>query len=84
MLKRQVEEEVLNELVRLARSRGCVRLDGIYLPTPKNEMVRDFYSRMGFELRAERGDTREFELGLGGFEPLPTKIKVIRRAYEPG
>ncbi len=33
VLKRQVEEEVLNELVRLAKLRGCQRLEGIYLPT---------------------------------------------------
>ena len=53
VLKRQVEEEVLNELARLAASRGCARLKGVYLPTAKNEMVRDFYTRMGFTLTAE-------------------------------
>jgi FkbH-like protein len=55
VLKRQVEEEILNELARLARARGCTRLEGIYLPTAKNEMVRDFYSRMGFSLTRENG-----------------------------
>ena len=53
VLKRQVEEEVLNELARLAASRGCSRLEGVYLPTAKNEMVRDFYPRMGFALTSE-------------------------------
>jgi FkbH-like protein len=53
VLKRQVEEEVLNELARLAKLRGCSRLGGVYLPTAKNEMVRDFYLRMGFTLTAE-------------------------------
>ena len=53
VLKRQVEEEVLNELARLAKRKGCVRLDGVYLPTAKNEMVRDFYARMGFSLTRE-------------------------------
>ncbi len=36
VLKRQVEEEMLNELTRLAKERGCARLEGVYLPTPKN------------------------------------------------
>jgi FkbH-like protein len=84
VLKRQVEEEVLNEIARLARARGCTRLQGLFLPTPKNEMVRDFYARMGFTLTSESESRREFELRLDQFQPIPTKIKIVRRAYEPG
>ena len=83
VLKRQVEEEVLNELARLAGARNCDTLLGTYLPTAKNEMVRDFYERMGFALTVESEAKREFELRLGSFQPIPTKIKVTRRAYEP-
>lgn len=83
VLKRQVEEEVLNELARLALARGCARLEGVYLPTSKNEMVRDFYSRMGFSLTRENGTGREFELQLDAYRAVPTKIKITRRAYEP-
>jgi FkbH-like protein len=83
VLKRGVEEEVLNELARLAKSRNCTRLEGVYLPTAKNEMVRDFYGRMGFTLTAESETKREFELRLETFQPVPTKIKNLRRAYEP-
>jgi len=82
VLKRGVEEEVLNELVRLARARQCTSLLGTYLPTAKNEMVRDFYSRMGFTITAESATKREFELPLAAFQPVPTKIKTRRRAYE--
>jgi predicted enzyme involved in methoxymalonyl-ACP biosynthesis len=83
VLKRQVEEEVLNEIARLARARDCSRLEGVFLPTPKNEMVRDFYGRMGFTLTSESETRREFELRLAHFQPIPTKIKIARRAYEP-
>jgi len=82
VLKRQVEDEVLNELARLAVARGCIRLEGVYLPTAKNEMVRDFYSRMGFTLTRETEAAREFELKLDQFQPIPTKISIARRAYE--
>lgn len=82
VLKRQVEEEVLNELARLATKRECTRLEGLYLPTAKNEMVRDFYPRMGFTTIAETEKFREFELKLTNFQPIPTKIKITRRAYE--
>jgi FkbH-like protein len=83
VLKRQVEEEVLNELARLAKLRGCRRLKGVWLHTTKNEMVRDFYARMGFTLTADSETKREFELKLETFQPLATKIKITRRAYEP-
>jgi FkbH-like protein len=83
VLKRQVEEEVLNELARLAKARGCHRLEGVYLPTAKNEMVRDFYGRMGFTLTAESDTKREFALPLGAFQAIPTKIKITHHAYEP-
>ena len=82
VLKRQVEEEVLNELARLAKERCCARLEGVYLPTPKNDMVRDFYSRMGFSLTHEDDKRREFELKLDTFQTIPTKIKITRRAYQ--
>ena len=83
VLKRGVEEEVLNELVRLARLKDCQSLLGTFLPTAKNDMVRDFYGKMGFTLTAESESKREFELKLENFQPAQTKIKVISRAYEP-
>jgi predicted enzyme involved in methoxymalonyl-ACP biosynthesis len=83
VLKRQVEEEVWNELARLTKARGSNRLQGVYRPTPKNEMVRDFYSRMGFNLTIDTATKREFELRLDNFQPIPTKIKIVRHAYDP-
>jgi FkbH-like protein len=80
VLKRGVEEEVLNELVRLAKSKNCLRLEGAFLPTAKNEMVRDFYTQMGFTLTTESETKREFELRLENFSPRETKIKIVRHA----
>lgn len=82
VLKRQVEFEALNELVRLAKSRGCIQIAGDYLPTAKNEMVSDFYPRMGFTLKQETPEARTFELTVAKFQPVPTKIKIMRRAYD--
>ena len=83
VLKREVEEEVLNELVRLAKVRGCNNLHGVYLRTAKNEMVSDFYLKMGFRLLHDSTDTREFEFDITESQPIPTKIKILHRAYEP-
>jgi FkbH-like protein len=76
VLNRQVEETVLNELVRRARVKGCSRLEGIYLPSGKNEMVRDHYPRMGFEIRTVTPERSEFLLELNSFRPRSTKITL--------
>ena len=82
VLKRQVEDVALNELVRLATSFGCTKFEGIYLPTAKNEMVRNFYTGMGFTLVHDSAEAREFELDLKTFQPLETHIKVTNTNYE--
>lgn len=82
VLKRQVEDEMLNELVRLARLRGCKKLIGSYLPTPKNEMVRDFYTRMGLTLTHEDAAVRNFELSLDAYVVHPTKITITHPLHE--
>ncbi len=76
VLKRQVEETVLNELVQLVRQRGCARLEGVYLRTPKNEMVRDFYRRVGFQTRTVTPERGNYVLDIASFRPYPTKIAV--------
>ncbi|MCE9608900.1 MAG: HAD-IIIC family phosphatase [Chthoniobacter sp.] len=83
VLKRQVEDEALNELARLARTRNCCRVEGIYVPTAKNAMVRDLYPKFGFLLSLENETVRKFNLNLDDFQPRPTKIAIKRRAYEP-
>jgi FkbH-like protein len=49
VLKRDVEKFALNEVVNLAIMAGCTRIVGEYLPTPKNEIVKDHYLQLGFE-----------------------------------
>ena len=83
VLKRQVEETMLNELLRIAKERGCARVRGVFLPTKKNAMVREFYSHMGFEpvsVTAERG---EYTLDVDSYKPLKTNVRIDRHAYEP-
>ncbi len=81
VLKRQVEDTVLNELARIALQRQCTTLKGVYLPTPKNEMVRDFYPRMGFEPASERADGFEFNFSLSHFTPAATHIQITKHSY---
>ncbi len=84
VLKRQVEEVVLNELARIARERGCTRLRGIYLPTPKNDMVRGLYPSLGFASVLDTPERSEYVLAVEGFSPRATRITVTHHTHEPG
>lgn len=82
VLKRQVEQEVLNEIVRLAHLWNCTRIRGVYLPTAKNGMVQDHYANLGFTPAANRGDRAEFELDPNLYRTKPTKIRISARSYD--
>jgi len=48
VLKRGMENFVLNAMVAIARKNGFKYIKGQYIPTPKNEMVKDHYADLGF------------------------------------
>jgi FkbH-like protein len=82
VLNRQVEQETVNELVRIARLHGCPAIRGVYLPTAKNSMVRDLYPRLGFQSADAAAERLEFTLNTETFQPFPTHIHVSRRSYD--
>ncbi|MCS7078162.1 MAG: HAD-IIIC family phosphatase [Bacteroidia bacterium] len=49
VLKRGVEQFVLNTIVEYAKSNGFKHIIGEYIPTAKNGMVKDHYPKLGFE-----------------------------------
>ena len=53
VLKRDMEYAMMDELVNRAKSRGLKSITGHYYPTPKNNMVRNFYADMGFDKVSE-------------------------------
>ncbi|MAI78969.1 MAG: methoxymalonyl-ACP biosynthesis protein FkbH [Deltaproteobacteria bacterium] len=80
VMKRGVEDFVLNDLVRVATERGLTRLLGEYRPTEKNGMVSQHYENLGFEARGENepGVTR-WELSLTApLTPKPNQIQEVR------
>src|SRR5947209_9040045 len=81
VLKRQVEELTLNEIVRLTDLHGCTRIVGRYLPTSKNGMVRDLYPRLGFRMISEAPECSEFELELASATPMNTYIKLEEKEF---
>lgn len=76
VLKRGVEQFLLNHLVDAARQRGVRTLLGEYIPTAKNKLVRDHYQNLGFTLtqNGEEGHTR-WRLNLtDSWKPLENYI----------
>ena len=59
VIKREMELAMFDALLEKCNSRGLKEMFGYYCRTPKNEMVADHYSLLGFELlsREENGDS---------------------------
>lgn len=74
VLQRGLERFALNEAARRAREAGCERLRGLYLPTEKNDLVKDHYAALGFRPAGEEGGGTAWELDLTTFAPLKTHI----------
>ena len=48
VLKRGMEEFIINTMVEIARDAGYKKVVGEYIKTPKNAMVADIYEKLGF------------------------------------
>nr|WP_294549152.1 HAD-IIIC family phosphatase [uncultured Rhodopila sp.] len=77
VLGRQVEPTTLNLIAQEALKLGAKRLVGEYIPTRKNGMVKDHYSRLGFTVMESdaAGGSRNL-LDLAGFVAAETFIHV--------
>ena len=59
VLKRRVEEQVLAHLVQAVARGGARTLRGLFLPTPRNGIVKDHYQRLGFTLQPDHAGEGE-------------------------
>ena len=85
VLKREMENAMLDALAERALARGFETIVGYYLPTAKNGMVADFYSRLGFSsiptpLGLPEGAT-VWTLDLAAYTQQNTHIKVLEFAH---
>jgi FkbH-like protein len=71
VLKRGMEDFIVNQMAAQASARGIERLLGEYLPTAKNKMVKDLYPQMGFSACGGK-----WELNLQDRTDLKTFIRL--------
>ena len=78
VLKRGMEDAMLDTLVSKAKEIGIKTIIGYYYPTPKNNMVREFYGRMGFDFVGsdDEGNT-VWKLDINTYEPKKPAIEII-------
>jgi FkbH-like protein len=80
VLNRQVEQAVLNELVRRCAAIGASTIHGTYRPTARNEIVAEHYAKLGFsklEMRESSDDgcqSSEWVLDVANYEPKQVPI----------
>lgn len=77
VIGRTVESAFLSSLACAAAARGCVRLNGWFLPTKKNAPAQDFYSQHGFQVQMKNGEGSlwTFDLRQGRI-PAPPWIRL--------
>lgn len=77
VLQRGVERLAHNEVARIARETGAKRIRGVYIPTPKNTMVQNHYSGLGFEPDGNDGTIAFWVMAsLDTVPPLGTQIEL--------
>jgi FkbH-like protein len=80
VLGRRVEEAILQYLVQRASAAGITELIGRYIPTAKNGLVRDHFSKLGFvRIEAQPGGETIWRLAVGNYcdKDLPMKVDAV-------
>lgn len=79
VLKRGLEDAMMNTLVEEAKGRGIEKIAGYYYPTAKNSMVKDFYHLMGFEKKSIGTDGNiTWELDVQTYQPKQLHMEITR------
>lgn len=81
VLNRRLEEAVLDLLVEAARARGLDWIEGHYVPSGRNEMVRDHYGKLGFCRESQGTDLDIWRLAVDGYQPRTPPIRIVRLGF---
>jgi FkbH-like protein len=82
VLNRQVEQAVLNELVRHCAASGTSTIRGTYRPTARNGIVAEHYAKLGFnklempESSDDGSQSLEWVLDLANYTPKQVPIRI--------
>lgn len=77
VLSRGVEQYVMNEVFSYAAKTSVEQVIARYIPTPKNEIVRDFYRQFGFAQIFEAEGSTRWSLPVRAYQPKQVYIKAL-------
>lgn len=79
VLKRGMEDAMMDIMVANAAARGVKTIRGYYYPTAKNAIVREFYASFGFEKVEETADgSTTWQLDVAAYQPKHPHMKIER------
>jgi len=82
VLGRRVENMVLCAILEHARAAGVRRLAGVYVPTERNKLVIDHYSKLGFDKTGEEeGGLTRWTLSVDSADPDRAPMKIISLGF---
>lgn len=76
VLKRTMEDAMMNTLVSKCRMAGLKKIIGYYYKTEKNSMVKDFYKDFGFKNISEDNEDTVWSLDISDYKEKECFIEV--------
>ncbi len=76
---RDFEKLMLNEIFTHATKCGISRVRGVYIPTPKNVKIKNFYEECGFETLNKNDTESQFECNTNAYQNKNIFIEVIEK-----
>ncbi len=81
VLSRGMEDFIHADICACARDHDCTTLEGLYIPTQRNNMVKDLYSRLGHQQPSNK-PSGAWVLDLAAHTPLTTPFINTRTQQE--
>ena len=75
VFKRTLENTIIYEFLKEAKSRNIEYVYGKYIPTEKNKIVSEIYEELGFSRIGQEGDVTIFELCLDKYD-IPENLNI--------
>ena len=70
VLKRNMEAFTLDHIISIAKEQGINKIVGEYIPTAKNQLVKEHYSQLGF-----KANENLWELKVSDYQPKKAYIE---------
>jgi FkbH-like protein len=77
VLARGVEQFMMNRVFEHAKRLRLTRVTGEFIPTAKNGLVKDFFSRFGFSLLEGNNASSHWSLPTEAYRPAEVFIRVL-------